>query len=215
MLIVGVLIAGTVCAGQAPPKKPARKTPTAQSTFVCPDAEAQQSCKSYQELVKAKDKSLPDDAYFCFRKKEDEFFAFRFSRPIFLQHWDKDAKQMVPDDTPRPGWGYAHTYKDGVQDSTKMPTLTFSGQWMPLSGSASVFTSDSLNFKKQDEKDHDLGVSIDETQVALELKYQNRSDKTIHYTLTIQRSTGRFAENFREEAEKMSFIENTGYCVYR
>lgn len=218
-MFIGVLIGGTLCAGQAPPPKkpaPARKTPAEQPSFVCPDAEAQQGCKSYQELLKAKDKSLPDDAYFCFRKKEDEFFAVRFNRPYFTKRWDEESKQMVPDETPHSGIGYAQTYKDGVLDSTKMPTFNFSGQWRSMQWSESgIFISDTLNFKKQDENDHDVGVSIDETQINVVFKYQNPMDKTIRYTLTIQRSTGRFAESFRIEAEKIPFSESTGYCINR
>jgi hypothetical protein len=219
LFIVGVLIAGTVCAGQAPPPKkaaPARKAPAAQSAFVCPDAEAQQGCKSYQELVRAKDKSLPDHGYICFRRKEDEFFAVAFSTPYFSKRWDEESKQMVPDETPRKGIGYAQTYKDGVLDSSRMPTFNFSGQWKPMAYSESgVFISDVLNFKKQDENDNDVGVSIDETQIMVQFKYQNQLDKTMYYALTIQRSTGRFTESFRPESEKISLSENIGYCVYR
>jgi hypothetical protein len=217
MFIVGVLIASTVCAGQAPSKKPARKPPAAQPSFVCPDAEAQQGCKSYQELLKAKDKTLPDDAYICFRKKEDEFFAFTFSRSYFTvkPHWDAESKTFVLAD-PQIGIGYAQTYKDGVLVSTTMPTFNFSRQWKqtPFSESG-IFISDELNSKKQDENDHDVGVSIDDTQIGVEFKYQNPLDKTMHYTLAIQRSTGRFTESFRPESEKIAFSESTGYCVHR
>ncbi len=217
MFIVGVLIVCTVCAGQAPPKKPApaRKTPAAQSTFVCPDAEAQQGCKSYQELLKAKDEGLPQNGYICFRKKADEFFVVSFSRPpYFIKHWNQESKQMEPDnDTPHSGIGYTETYKDGVLDSTTMPHFNFSGQWTLLLESPN-FTSDRINFKKQDESDHDQGISIDATQFNAVLKYENKLEKTVRYTLTIQRSTGRFAESFRLESEKIPFSESTGYCVY-
>jgi hypothetical protein len=76
-----------------------------------------------------------------------------------------------------------------------MPTFNFSRQWKQTQFSESgYFISDELNDKNQDENDHE-GVSIDDTQVNVEFKYKNLTDKTIHYTLTIQRSTGRFAEN--------------------
>jgi len=149
LFIVGVLIAGAVCAGQAPPPKkaaPALKAPAAQSPFVCPDAEAQQGCKSYQELLKAKDKGLPDHGYFCFRKKEDSFFTITFNKPYFVPHWDEEAKTMVPDDKPRPGIGHAETYRDGVVDSVTMPHFNFTGKWMLLLESP-YFTSETLNFK--------------------------------------------------------------------
>src|ERR1700676_1518152 len=204
IIIVGVLIFNIVGAGQAPPKKPARKTPAPQSTSLCPDAEAQPGCKSYQELLKAKDKSLPDDGYVCFRKKEDEFFVVTFTTATFTikPYWDAEAKKLVLDN-PQLGFGYAQTYKDGVLDSTRMPAFNFSGQWKQRYSGSGYFNSDELNDKKQDENDHDVGVSIDETQIMVLFKYQNRLNNTIHYTLTIQRSTGRFTESFRPESEKI------------
>lgn len=218
MFIVGVLTVGTVCAAQAPPAKkvaPARKTPARQSTFVCPDAEAQQGCKSYEELVRAKDKGLPiNTAYICFRKKVDEFFVFMVSTPYPTRHWDEETKQMVLDQ--KPAFGNAQTYKNGVLVSTTMPTFNFSGQWKPspFSKTTSYFTSDQFNFQKKEESDHDQGVFIDETQVSVDFKYQNPMEKAVRYTLIVQKSTGRFAESFRIESEKIPFSESTGYCVY-
>jgi len=215
MLIVGVLVAA-VCGGQAPPKKPTPKTTVAKPTFGCPDKEAQQACKSYDELLKAKDPGLPvNNAYICFRKSADEFFVVTVNRPIFPKHWDKELKQMVPDDTPRPGHGYAETYKKGVLDSTIMPTFNFSGQWQPLYPESGFFTSDKINGKNQDEKDPDVGVLFYDTQVNIGYKYANRLEKTITYTLAIQRSTGRFAESFLTEEDKFPFSESTADCVYR
>jgi hypothetical protein len=95
-------------------------------------------------------------------------------------------------------------------------TFNFTGQWHWSSFSESgYFTSDAFGLEKQDENDHNVGVSIDDTQVVVEFKYQNPLDKTIHYTLAIQRSTGRFTESFRTESEKIASSERTGYCVHR
>lgn len=199
LFIVSFLVVGTVCAGQALHKKSAPQKPAEQLAFVCPDAEAQQACKSYQELLKAKDTSLPvGSAYICFRKHVDEFFAIKFSQPFFLKHWDETSKQMVTANTPSPGSGYTQTYKNGVQDTSIVPTFSFVGQWRPFPYSESgVFVSDVINMTKQDENDPNVGVSIDEAQVSVGFKYKNRFDKTMLYTLTIQRSTRRFAESCR------------------
>jgi hypothetical protein len=98
-----------------------------------------------------------------------------------------------------------------------MPFLFFSGQWQPpiLYSESGSFISDKINSKKQDENDRNVSVSIEETQVNIGYKYPNKLDKTIQYTLTIQRSTGRFAENFQLGADKLAFSENTGYCVFQ
>jgi hypothetical protein len=215
-MLVAVIAAATICKGQSPPKKLVQKTPVAQSAFACPDAEAKPACRSYQELLKAKDKSLPDsDAYICFRKNVDQFFVLGLGTPYFPKHWDEDSKRMVSDSTPIEGFGYAQTYKDGVLDTATIPSFSFSGQWRWLQSfsESPYFTSTEFNFESQDQSD--TGVSIRATQVSVEFKYKNKLDKTIRYSLAIQRSTGRFAESFRVEEEKIPFSENTGYCVYR
>jgi len=216
-LAIAAVLTAAICSAQAPSKKPSPNTHATHSSFVCPDPEAQQACKSYQELVKAKDEGLPaSDAYICFRKNIDEFFVVSFFTPYFRKHWDQELKQMVADESQHPGYGVAEVYKDGVLDLNTMPSLFFSGQWqsLPFSGSG-YFVSDKINRKKQDENDPNVGVSIDESQVSVGYKYKNRFDKTTQYTLTIQRSTGRFAESFLVEADKVPFLERTGYCSYR
>lgn len=210
-----VLIIAATCAGQASQKKSEKKARPPASSFVCPDPEAQKACKSYQELLKAKDSGLPIEGYVCFQKNLDVFFVVLFSRPYFPRRWDKELKEMVVDtESNPPGHGYAQSYKDGIADSAVPPSLFFSGTWIPYPESG-TFTSNEVNFKKQDTSDADVGVSIDETQFIAGYKYQNRFDKTITYKLTIQRSTGRFSESFQVESEKLPFSENSGHCIYR
>ena len=216
LFIVGVLLVPTICVGQVPQKKSAQKTPAEHSTFICPDSEAQQACKSYQELVKAKDPSLPSsDYYACFRKSVDEFFVVHFSKPYFPKHWDPESRQMVVDESAHSaGRGLAQTYANGVLDSSAPPSIFFSGQWQPLFSESGIFASDKINGAKQDEKDTNVGISIDETQANVTYKYKNRFEKTIIYTLTIQRSTRRYTESFLVEADKLPFSQMGGYCAY-
>jgi hypothetical protein len=98
-----------------------------------------------------------------------------------------------------------------------MPSLVFGGKWTPFgdSSNSGTFISDKINFKPQDEKDTDVGVSIDGSQLAITYKYQNKFDKGMTYSLTIQRSTGRFAEYFQQESGKVPFNEGTGHCIFR
>ncbi len=139
-----------------------------------------------------------------------------FSMPYFHTRWDPESKQRVTDpDQTCPGQGAAQTYRNGVQDISVMPTLIFGGKWIPAYGDVGVFVSDKINFKPQDEKDTDVGVTIDESQLAVTYKYKNKFDKGMTYSLTIQRSTGRFSEYFQEESEKTPFLEGTGYCIFR
>jgi hypothetical protein len=135
------LIFSSACIGQtaSPPTKTTQKTQPSKTSFVCPDPEAQKACKSYDELVKAKDSGLPDDGFICFRKTEDEFFTIWFSGPYFRKHWDKEQKRMVADeDATSPARGFAHTYKNGVQDFAVVPTLSFKGYMVCIPGLTDV-----------------------------------------------------------------------------
>src|SRR5437588_5399733 len=112
ILFVASVIAVTDAHQTAKPKKTAPKPHPKSSSFTCPDPEAAQGCKSYEELVKAKDNGLPDTGYVCFRKNEDEFFVIWFNAPFFKKHWDSELKKLVvDDDATAPGRGHATSYK--------------------------------------------------------------------------------------------------------
>jgi hypothetical protein len=179
-----------------------KQAPKAQSLFVCPDAASKQGCKSYQELVKARDKGLPsNDYYVCFRKDLDEFFVVSFTKPPL---------KVDGPTTLVPGVGYASSYKNGVDDSTTEPNLEFSGNWNQYG-----FVANLINFEAKDEKDNVTGVVISESQFSATFKYASTKGETLVYGLTIQRSTGRFAESVRKDSEQMAFADNTGRCIYR
>lgn len=104
------------------------------------------------------------------------------------------------------------TYKDGIRDPSVMPSQYFQGNWVPMSDSG-WFTSDTVNGKKPDGDDHS-GVVIDESQISIAYRYKNSIDKDITYSLTVQRSTGRFAESFLEGTKQSPpFLDGTGRCV--
>ena len=184
------------CAAQTaqPPEKKATPKP-APASFVCPDPQARQACKSYEELLKAKDSGLPNVDYVCFHKRENTFFVVQFLKP-------SDATER--------GRGFVYSYKDGVEDSSVMPSLSFSGTWK-----SGLFSADSINHSKLEANDSDVGISIDESQIKAGYKYENNFEKTIQYSLTIQRSAGQFTESFREEPAKFVFLEKTGRCIFR
>ena len=112
------------------------------------------------------------------------------------------------------GRGFVYSYKDGVEDSSVMPTLSFTGTWSPF-GESGLFSADAINHSKLDANDSDVGISIGESQIKAAYKYTNNFEKTIRYSLTIQRSAGQFTESFREEPAKFVFLEKTGRCIFR
>lgn len=236
-LAMVLLISGSLCwtAAQTPTQKPAasaksQSSPTkaaapkarTRTTFECPDPEAKQACKSYEELLRAKDTSLPSDGYVCFRKNADEFFVFSFTKPYFRKRWDAEEKQTVIDSDYTPsGAGSVRTYTNGIEDDNSMPSFFFSGKWQAMpSFSAkqaidSAFTSDTINFKKQSDDEKDVGISISDDQINVSYKYESKLGDTTVYTLAVQRSTGRFSESFQKDNEKLPFLQNLGYCIYR
>jgi hypothetical protein len=193
------------CYGETngPPKRNTAK-PATSSAIRCPESKAQIACQSFWELVQAKDKSLPNNGYACFRRGADEFFVVSFDRPYFAKHWDDKGIE---------GYGNVQSYQDGVLTSEVMQTLVFWGIWTP-NGAAFLSEGIQVAYKLGEQHNPPEYVSIDDTQFTLSLKYQNGADKTILYSLTIQRSTGRFTEAYSDKSEGASFLENSGRCTY-
>ena len=219
--LFGCMIVVIYAAGQVAHSSKRKSTgPRAPSSFTCPDPEAKEACKSYEELSRAKDKGLPDNGYICFRKNIDELFVVYFSLPSFEKHWDARLKQMVPDkDAKDSGFGFASSCKDGVSDPSITPNVNFLGTWHPsFPITTSYFTGEQIgpdmNVEKIDESDIAQGIVINDDQFKLGVKYTNQMNKSIVYMLTIQRSTGRFSEKYKEESNDVAFLEHSGRCVF-
>lgn len=213
------------CGGQkvSPPKKAVTKNEVLPhqhpgASFTCPEPEAKQSCNSYVEMAKAKDSALPsktDNRYVCFRRNVDQFFVVAFATPFFLPTWnEKYKKTMVDPSATNEGSGFASTFKDGVEDSRSMPSLFFSGTWRPYD--EGMFSATDLNFEKIKTTDEPLSsVYINYSQLSLTYNYQSSTNTDVIYSLTIQRSTGRFVESFQKKSEQTPFFEGTGRCIYQ
>jgi hypothetical protein len=217
ILLVFVTVACVSQTPVAPRKKTTPKKPPESTVFICPEPEAKQACQSYDELRKAKDPAAYLNDYVCFRRNTDEFFVVWFGKPHFKKKWNPERKQLVIENgETEQGLGFTETYANGVNNSRVLPNFSFSGTWVPTSpysDSSANFTSDKVNKRENDEKDKITGVYIDQYQFQAAFQYKNAVDETIDYVLTIQRSTGRFAENFTEEPKKVPFSENVGRCI--
>jgi hypothetical protein len=201
--------------------KPKDRNP---DSFVCPDPEAKKACASYEELKRANDPTLKEflsssgRAFICFRKNVDEFFLIRFDWPTYLsqRHFDRDLKKMViNDDATQTGYVHTVTFDNGIDNSVRVPGFTFKGTWTYFDESlgASFFQGRNI-FEKSDEDTSASPLSITNYQLEIDdYKYQNGENKTVHYNLTIQNSTGRYSESFRIEDEKIPFIDRPGRCL--
>lgn len=199
-------------------KKPAAKSATPRPVFTCPDPEAKQGCKSYEELARAKDSGLPgkfDERYVCFRKNADEFFVVAYSTPLFQPTWNEKYKKAIVDPSATSeGSGFASTYVNGVDDSHTMPAFFFEGTWRPYEDG--LFSASKFNFEDiKTTDDPHSSMYINRGQLSITYRYQNALDAGVVYSLTIQRSTGRFVESFQKLSEKVPFLQSTGRCTYQ
>jgi hypothetical protein len=192
----------------------AQHYPAAQD-FHCPDTKAKQACDSFAELLKAKDSDIPASGYACFRPEDDEFFVVEFTQPSFVWTIDPDTKKRtIPQGSKSIATGSMTSFRNGVTDSSVLPTFFFLGSWRPLWDNESVFASEQVNF--QDAQAGELStITITGSQLSVnDYPYTNRSDKKVEYNLTLQRSTGRFSENYKYVGDSVPFLEHSGRCVW-
>jgi len=182
--------------------------------FSCPNVSA--GCASYEGLLGAHDKSLDSSSvyYACFLDYEDYFFVigghfWGWLRPQKFWIWNKRTAQYdfnlkAHDD----GDVYITTYRDGVEDSSSMPSTYLDGQWMTL------FFDTNLNFFGSDgSASHLTAMAIDDSRVSFNETYQAQNGHKVEYSLKVQQSTGRFKESFNVIGSPKDNFERTGNCV--
>jgi hypothetical protein len=214
---------GSASSASSAKQEPKSKHKEATSeAFLCPVPEAKKACDSYQELKRANDRTFIDIfsptkiVFVCFRPNVDEFIIAYYKPPQWgsQQHFDKQRKKMmINEDASEPGIASTVTFKNGIQDGTVIPSALFRGIWKYHGSLGLRFNGQDFNDKYEDAISQPL-LTIDDWQLAInDYKYQNASNKTVHYNLTIQKSTGRFTENFKQEDEKFPFIDQAGRCL--
>ena len=202
--LFSMLVLTAMCAafGQQPSsqRNPSKKSPSpaTRSHFSCPDPTAKAACESYSEMLNAKDNDLSSEGYVCFRPNIDEFFTVAFSYP-----------NLRPDHA---GIGWLKTYRNGVGDPTRMPYLMFTGYWTTF---GKILTSDEINGQREPD-DHRGTVSVNDSVVTVwDYRYKNAGGDEVSYSLTIQRSTRRFAESYTMVKPQMPpLLEGTGRCIW-
>jgi hypothetical protein len=186
------------------------------SAFLCPEGGYAQSCKSYQELVQAKDEDV-DGTLVCFREYTDEFFVinvgFVSESTYSWYHLDHGLYKVRPG-AKQSGNPYVYTFKNGIHDSAQNPYLIASGTWYALNSNL-FFTGHELNVrtsgKASSKPESELDISSD--QILLSKHYISQTNKIVDYSLTIQRSTKRFSESFNVAHDSKLSFEDTGRCA--
>ena len=223
VFVIGVCLLSQLSTLQAqtkpavPPAKPTVKVDAPKIPTGCPDVEYQQACASYAELIAAKDPAmiLRADKNFvtlvCFRPKEDSFFVFSVSVPSLWSNTvtDKLSGRTSPSpDATAAALGFVAEFVDGISGHRSMPLEMFIGDWaVPATP---YFEATQINNRDLAE---DESVVVTVAQITAYVNYANREDKKLNYQLRLQRSTGRYTEQYKDASSKLPFLENRGRCV--
>jgi len=256
-LIATTAIAQTKPNTTSPPKKPSPVVARTIPTIKCTDPDSMTACKSFKQLVDARDKGLLDSltgdkdlqeghfAYVCFRPKDDIFKVVEFDEPL-----PKEYRSYQPPDIAKNDWYlfgeqkafpydkempimqlehakekwfndhddfsvydlgeiYVESWENGilanyVSDYGKwrrpLPTghsrsnedVTFESahQWLEHFNRANADKWAAVDDRKYPR------ISVGDTTIYVHYSFKNKNDEYTDYTLTIQRSTGRFTESF-------------------
>ena len=159
-----------------------------------------QSCKSFNQLVEAKDdsvlKSISDDSYVCFRSEADVFSITSFH-------------QATSDKFNFPVVGF-HLFKQGNLDDFKAAY----GKWRKQTDGSFVYEEAKAPPSKETTfKGH---ATITDDEITFRYSFEGLDSKTIDYGIQIRRSTLRFIERYEApDSKDKTFTSDsyTGLCV--
>lgn len=182
-----------------------KSSATVRKLISCPDPAAVAACKSFEQLLEARDADILDSikptSYVCFRPKEDVFWIFRFDKPRGWSQPDSSDAQSTR------GLASLVEYRNGVSSKAKLGLGTWSR--VPSFGGA----ADRFAYSPVEGRDKGLQFIIDSDEISVDFDYQNLDSERVFYSLQIRRSTGRFAETFKIQKVQ---VEDSGTCfIYK
>jgi len=227
-LLILVIALGVYAQAQTQPQKKTSKAPAPtplakkphSAQFTCPDERAAESCKCFEELWRARDQSvrtyLGHTAYACFENGGDRFFIVQVTDPVFPIHFDSQGGRAAPNaGETSEGLGSTRSFSGGIENTSTMPTSHFGGIWRAFLGDATfeatIINGQEMSADSKFAADH--GISIDPEQITVAWRFKNKLEKDVEYSLTMQRSTGRFSESFTEPPAKVPFLAHAGRCI--
>ena len=280
LFIVALLSLGLTASAAMSQTKPnttgtAKKSPSVAvrtvPTIKCTDPDSMVSCKSFKQLVDARDKDLMDSltgdkeskqkhfAYVCLRPKDDEFEIVDFNEPppgdfrpymppdgaasagatVFeLQAFPYGAKSVVKVIDAQKKWYEDHddfsvyqvgsVYLESWEKGIETGSVSDFGKWRLPSPQSHSRSDEDASFESAhhwlavfnkgnadqlaaaDDRERPR-ILVDDTSVYAHYSYKNGNNDYTDYTLTIQRSTGRFRESF--EATGAEPFEDSGTCM--
>jgi hypothetical protein len=210
----GVLLFASLASAQVP-------------EFTCP-ANSKRACDSFSELRRAGDAAVFPTAdtfgIVCFRPHEDSFFTVTVTHG----HLNSDALSKNTDmngTVSQREWtnalGRLTAFKGGVADADDtVPVSRFAGTWHSLQAiprtdmaKLELFPSAGAVFVAKAENDSNAGTraDIDVSSVTISKPFKSTAGADVDYQLSIQLSTGRFAERHSIHAGRS--VESFGRCM--
>ena len=185
-------------------------------TMSCPDSNAKLACRSFQELVAAKDKDLLTEfahepqVNICFRPNEDVFFDLWFVEPdtaAFPLAWQENAKAVLEPRFTMYGQAQFLYYKNGVWDEDHC--LAVSGKWSSFD-KKTIYRFDGSHKGETGKYE----FTIVDSRFIVSESFKNEAGSETTHTFTLQRSTGRFTETYQwESLGKPQRKEYSGRCL--
>jgi hypothetical protein len=197
--IIFFMLSLPLIAQKASTPEPAKITPAD-----CTVIDRSPACQSFNELVVAHDKDLigmlQGDyiTYVCFEKDEDVFMLFSIS-PATPSLYQKQKSSAM--ETQR-STAFYQKFKNGVGQDFQF----LAGTWKRIMDSE-YFSTDP----------GDEGISFNQTELIYTDTYENLRKTKTQYSISIRRSTLRFAANYAfpsEDNKATTSLDDTGHCLF-
>jgi hypothetical protein len=137
-------------------------------------------------------------AYVCFEQDADNFRIISIS-PSSEILYEKEKATSVET---QKGWAFYQQFKNGVKNDFQV----LGGMWKRAPGMSEYFYTEP----------GDQTMSLNDSEVIYTDTYENLKKTKTHYSLTIRRSTLRFAQNYRfpsDDIKTTSNVDETGRCL--
>jgi hypothetical protein len=136
--------------------------------------------------------------YVCFEKDTDAFRIVSVSSAIPVLYQKEKATLAET----QPSVAFYQYFKDGVSKDFEY----LSGTWKRVPEISENFYT----------KPGNQTISLDDSEMTYTDAYQNLNKTQTHYSLSIRRSTLRFAQNFRfpsDDNKTVVNVDETGHCL--
>ena len=155
-------------------------------------------------MVTSQDKDLTSTldgsyiAYVCFESDADNFRIISIA-PSSAVLYEKEKTNLTET---QKGYAFYQQFKNGVNNDFQI----IGGTWRRAPGTSEYFYTEP----------GDQTISLNDSELTYTDTYENLKKTKTHYSLTIRRSTLRFAQNYRypsDDNKTTANVDETGRCL--